>query len=407
MTYVNPAASLPVRQPLFGFAAAGGDAAVPDREARLPVAGQGTVSFEVPDREPFTVSAAGPGESGLRWRIEADAALFEMAAAGRGWEPVARFDGAGIDPDGACPYWFSFDCRNRALLYGKGELRLGTSLARHALPPAPREGDDPWAWVARLDVVGIAARAERGWVWRDPVTVEPPMRVLPRDAVTMDDLARGDVTAPGSLSPVCQRLYDNVAGASFALDTPDFPDFAAAIRRSIEDEGGWCHQRLKEKASLFDPARPNPLMTYLRITLGRDQGESPGVPFVLEIWPGGHYSPVHNHAEANAVIRVLHGRIQVTLYPFLSQTAQPFGVETFGEGDVTWISPRLNQVHALRNLGREPCLTIQCYMYDADNLNHAPEFRDLIDGRITGFAPYSDADFLWFKQKMKEEWAWK
>lgn len=34
-----------------------------------------------------------------------------------------------------------------------------------------------------------------------------------------------------------------------------------------------------------------------------------GIPFVLEIWPAGHNSPIHNHGNAYGIVRVLHGDI--------------------------------------------------------------------------------------------------
>ncbi len=34
-----------------------------------------------------------------------------------------------------------------------------------------------------------------------------------------------------------------------------------------------------------------------------------GIPFVLEIWPAGHSSPIHNHGNAYGIVRMLHGDI--------------------------------------------------------------------------------------------------
>jgi len=92
--------------------------------------------------------------------------------------------------------------------------------------------------------------------------------------------------------------------------------------------------------------------------LGMNGGESPGIPYVMEIWPAGHYSPVHSHAAADAVIRVLHGSIHVSLYPFLSDSVPPFGEADFALGDITWISPSLNQTHQLKNITKDVCVTI-------------------------------------------------
>jgi len=103
----------------------------------------------------------------------------------------------------------------------------------------------------------------------------------------------------------------------------------------------------------------------LRITLGRNSGESPGIPYVMEIWPSNHYSPIHSHADSNAIIRVLHSSINVKLFPFLSEgeNIDPFGEADFEKDDITWLSPELNQIHQLRNNTSDVCITIQCYMY--------------------------------------------
>ncbi|MEO7178447.1 MAG: cysteine dioxygenase family protein, partial [Allosphingosinicella sp.] len=180
------------------------------------------------------------------------------------------------------------------------------------------------------------------------------------------------------------------------------------IKASILDKHGWCARVLEKKANEF--GKYNPKMTYLRITLGTNQGESPGIPFVMEIWPSGNYSPIHNHGGSDAVIRVLHGAINVSLYPFLApEQKTPFAAKTFVREDVTWISARLNQVHQLKNLDPdEPCITIQCYLYSDDNRTHWPYFDYLggdHDGDVEHFDPNSDSDFLSFKEIMKKEYA--
>lgn len=413
MTYVNPAAaarayqSMPPPLTLVGEEEGAGASAA--ASYKLPVRGQGTIGFVLSDSEPFTVTAAGlPGSPVLRWSVDSyGVRLVEASIEGRETELLA-VPGVGLDASLACPYWFSFDCHNRLMRYGKGEMRLGTMLASCPLA-RPAEGEpDPWSWIAGIDDVELSG-AVAGFVdlWKDPVTIDPPMRIIPHDNITMDDIAYGRVTVPASLTPTCQKLYDNVAGKSFILDTPDFPEFSAAIKASILDKDGWCAKVLEKKANEF--GKYDPEMTYLRITLGTNQGESPGIPFVMEIWPSGNYSPIHNHGASDAVIRVLHGEITVSLYAFLApEETKPFAVKTFAKEDVTWISPRLNQVHQLHNLNKqEPCITIQCYLYSENNDVHWPFFDYLGDGKVEYFDPNSDAGFLEFKGIMKEEWAWR
>ena len=410
MTYIDAAARATVRRTVMpADQAANGPV-----RADLTIRGQGTIAFAARVGAPFTLTIWGsePGVPRLRWRVdEAGVSLARSPVLPETeWTylPLAfqdRVKPAGLDPSSACTYWFSFDCHNRAVIYGKGEMRLGTSIAFHQFPMPEKDRPDESSWLMDLQSVEIDAVVPgKIDIWRDPVTVEPPLRVVPHDAITMDDIAEGRLTVPASLTPVCQKLYDNVAGASFILDTPDFPLFSAAIKASIDDPDGWCRKVLEEKAAEFgDP--PNIDKTYLRITLGTNQGESPGIPFVMEIWPGGHYSPIHNHGGANAVIRVLHGEITVRMFPFLSPDhVHPFAVDTFVKEDVTWISAGLNQVHQLINLTPEPCITIQCYLYDEGDRTHWPYF-DYLDGpSVEHFDPNSDATFLDFKRLMKAEW---
>jgi len=108
----------------------------------------------------------------------------------------------------------------------------------------------------------------------------PPI-IVPNDSITLDQLAVGSATVPANLTPECQRLYANVAGASITLDTADFPEFSKAIERSVKTKDLLCWRLLEQKSPEFG---------YLRITLGADLGNSPGVPYVLEIWPALHAS---------------------------------------------------------------------------------------------------------------------
>jgi predicted metal-dependent enzyme (double-stranded beta helix superfamily) len=377
-----------------------------DRDVRLLVRGQGTLGFANPNGGRFTVAAAGPapGAGELQWTVDAEGVSLRTHQAGQ-WTNVLFVEGAGLDPESRCEYWFSFDSHNRELIYGKGEMRLGTSLARFPLPAPTKGQPDPYAWLAQIETVQVSATVDGAVdLWRDPVTGDPPLRVVPNDQLTMEDVAKAEVTVAANLTPACQVLYANVAGTAFALDTPDFPDFSRAIEDSINDPAGWCHQTLAAKAEEFGTRDPQ--KTYLRVTLGRNQGESPGVPFVMEIWPSGHYSPIHNHGGSDAVIKVLHGDISVSLYAMLSpHHQQPFAEATFTKNDVTWISARLNQVHMLQNLKTEPCITIQCYMYAETNLTHYPYFDYLEKADIGHFDPNSDVDFLAFKALMKAEQA--
>ena len=167
------------------------------------------------------------------------------------------------------------------------------------------------------------------------------------------------------------------------------------------------NEKLKSKSTEFNPSTPDLNETYLRITLGKNSGESPGIPYVLEIWPSNHYSPIHSHAATDAIIRVLYGEINVKLFPFLSKkTIEPFGTKVFKKDDITWISPELNKVHQLINLNNESsCITIQCYIYGKKNRIHYDYFDYISeDNQLEQYEPDSDMDFVDFKLLMKKEW---
>jgi len=103
---------------------------------------------------------------------------------------------------------------------------------------------------------------------------------------------------------------------------------------------------------------------------------------------------------------VLHGSIHVSLYPFLGPEVRPFAQADFSEGDSTWMSPTLNTIHQLHNIGStDTCITIQCYMYGGKDRLHY-DFFDYLDdkGSKQQYDPDSDMDFVAFKALMKTEW---
>lgn len=301
-----------------------------------------------------------------------------------------------------CWHWFSIDSMNKHLIFGQGEQREKTSLMSFTVTgDYPPMHDVEYIHFEPTDDKRIQAE-----ISRDPVTIEPPILVVPRDQITMEMAAKYQATVIENLSIACQKLYANIAGDQFELNTPDFPNFADAIAKSIRDPQGWCYKKLKEKETEF--GKLDPLATYLRITLGISQGESPGIPYVMEIWPSQHYSPIHNHAGANAIIKVLHGDVTVKLFDMLSIShKEAFKEVTISKGNVTWITPKLNQTHQLHNQNdNELCVTIQCYLYNTEDKFHY-EYFDYIDtgeNCIKQFLPNSDMDFLDFKHQMKKEW---
>jgi len=309
--------------------------------------------------------------------------------------------------DYAATYWFSVDAQNRRLYAGIGEPRLETVVYTYLFQDT-EERNYKKILETFTTMEYDPTRIQCIKLIKDPITKGIPLKVKNTNDLTMDDIASGSFLPHSNLSTISQKMYNCIAGKQFLLNTPEFPDFSKAIEYSIQTPGCWCNTTLKNKSTEFNKDKPNIEETYLRITLGENNGESPGVPYVMEIWPVGHYSPIHSHANADAVIRVLHGSIHVSLFPYLSENnILPFAAADFKEGDITWISPTLNQTHQLLNLktSAETCITIQCYMYNEKDKTHYDYFDYVdADSQIQPYEPDSDMEFLQFKELMRKEW---
>ena len=66
---------------------------------------------------------------------------------------------------------------------------------------------------------------------------------------------------------------------------------------------------------------------------------------VIELWPAGHSSPIHEHSSSYSYIKILKGKLVNKNYPILSDCAIGQTCIAEGElkeGDATWISPHQN-----------------------------------------------------------------
>jgi len=379
--------------------------------SKLPVAGQGIFVFNHPNtEESCSIQILNIADrSGLNIEFTKEYVMvIELKSLKPCLDPNNR---SGLSSHNGAYYWFSIDSQNQKLYAGIGEPRIETAIYSYTFENTNKaDYESTKQFLESLTYVHFTEPTEGIRFIRDPITKTIPMLVKDTNELTMDDIATGRYMPVANLPPICQKLYQCISGEKFVLDTPDFPDFTQAIEYSIRTPGKWCYQKLLDKSREFNPDKPNPLETYLRITLGQNNGESPGIPYVMEIWPVGHYSPIHSHANANAIIRVLNGTIHVNLFPFLcgeKDGVSPFGFGSFTKGDITWITPTLNVTHQLKNLdvNTYTCITIQCYMYNAHSNNHYDYF-DYIDesGKIQQYEPDSDMDFIDFKTKIREEW---
>lgn len=378
---------------------------------QLLTPGQGVFLFYCKSEGPctFQMLAQGPDPKGLSIEFSSDRVWVKSLPSQESLIDLSN--NKGITTHAGAYYWLSLDAQNQRLYAGVGEARLETAIYSYIFPAPSKEIHKATkAFLESITTIQHGDGIEKIRILKDPITRSIPLCVKDTGDLTMDDIASSAYMPKANLPSMCQKLYDCISGKNFTLNTPDFPDFAQAIEYSIRTPGLWCYERLREKSTEFNPDKPDLSETYLRITLGENNGESPGIPYVMEIWPVGHFSPIHSHANASAVIRVLNGEINVSLFPYLcsgKDGVKPFANATFKENDVAWITPTLNQVHQLKNMEKNSytCITIQCYMYmDADRAHY--DYFDYLDadGAVQQYEPDSDMDFMDFKKKIREEW---
>lgn len=374
---------------------------------QLPVHGQGVFIFSTQSTTSVSFTFYTSDKSdGLVVTLNSTEFLVKRISNSNTYESQSKK--GGLTSKSGAYYWFSLDSQNQTFYAGVGEPRIETSCFSYQF-----EQSKLWEankiFLESLVSISLPSTITHLKLLKNPITSFVPLKIKDTKNLTMDDVAGSEYLPNASLSPAAQILYNCISGPNFTLNTPDFPDFSDAIEYSIKTPGLWCNTRLKQKATEFEKD-PQPLETYLRITLGQNNGDSPGIPYVMEIWPIGHYSPIHNHSNANAIIRVLHGKINVSLYPFLcdsSETVEPFATKEFVKDDITWISPNLNQIHKLKNSdsSSESCITIQCYLYDSTDTTHYDYF-DYLGNKNSKqqYEPDSDMDFLDFKKTIRKEW---
>ena len=175
-------------------------------------------------------------------------------------------------------------------------------------------------------------------ITKQPLVANPSPFVFDAAKATLNIIDRGLFTISSELPPACKVLYETMRNCDlddeYELGVSD-SRFSDAIRYSVNTEGALLNSKLKTK-------------NYLRITMGRGMGESPGIPYVLEIWPPGAKSPIHNHGSVCGLIKILFGTIQSGIFNKVPSTIldsenhfRPKELMKFdaNKDDVLWMSP--------------------------------------------------------------------
>lgn len=358
----------------------------------------------------------------------------------------------GLEPDRFVCYWFSFDRDGLTVRYGKGYVMMETThLEHHFLAGCLEqkamhekmsylfghhvEKEIAFYEVASNEVLETLYASQKGVLYGAkeerqamchaksllsvgnrvklynwPLVANLPPCIIDSSKVTLFDLDGNRQILSASLPAACQELYQNIISKNIDLNWSPVEEerrysLSDAIRHSIITPGSLLHSKLLDKRVQGGDEKCSK-QTYLRVTVGPRFGNSPGVPYVLEIWPKGHGSPVHQHGDAYAVIKVLFGGITIRVFnKHMYENAAPLNQLQVVEGDITWISPNWYQTHQLWNETEDFCATIQCYKYGEEDDIMQPCFNYLSNwSTIEEFLPNSDFEFAEFREAILREY---
>jgi len=294
--------------------------------------------------------------------------------------------------------WISIDHFNQIINIGTGFINLASVVLTINLD----EFDERLHTVKEIAVNSvIPLKTRKKWM---PVVHDYAPAIVGKDQVNLWDIYNNTAVTIDTLPQECRELYSMVAGEGISLKEID----VQAIEYSLATPGCRLYEICAEKKredEFHDESK-----IYVRCTMGEFEGNSPGSPFVLELWPNQSCSsPVHNHSDACAVIKVLHGEIDVSWFdPIVPHgkkndvtgTTLPrqIGYQRFSKDQVTWLTEDMYGCHRLENCHKsKTCITLQCYQYHSSDKAHYEFFDFIVDGEegltTQQFHPNSDIDF--------------
>ena len=286
----------------------------------------------------------------------------------------------GLDADTITTYWLSYDRDNMTIKYGKGYAMEETTLLICNFSEGVTSSDKlakkrkQWSvffgiydqsrynlckdkeptillyrtpsdiakqeerTVTQGEVAGFVHMESLIKVRKQPLVANPSPFVLDATKATLNIIDRGLYTFSSELPPACKVLYETMNNCEldleYELGVSDVR-LSDAVRNSINTEGALLNALLKTK-------------NYLRITMGKGMGESPSITYVLEFWPPGARSPIHNHGAVCGLVKILYGTIQSGIFNKVPSTVldsknnfRPTELFKFDalKGDVLWMSP--------------------------------------------------------------------
>ncbi|CAK0784442.1 hypothetical protein CVIRNUC_007646 [Coccomyxa viridis] len=326
-------------------------------------------------------------------------------------------------------YWLSFDPDSRMLKYGMGHHMEETTLFSCPLPDAlgslyhtcPKlvclrgytgPVQQRSLYETKLSTLGGQRQEAVVTLSRCPLIANPPSLVMDSRHLTLLDLGSREYLASSDLPPACQVLYQHLSQPCIDLNwcaSGRSCRLTDAISYSLRTPGALLHTCCQAKAARLGPGM-SPRQCYIRVSVGLPCGTSPGIPYVMEIWPPGHFSPIHNHGNAFGVVRLLHGSISTRIYnKHLGDDhtgREPVQEMTLNKGDITWFSPNWFQTHQLENTTQDFCCTVQGFQYADDDDVHWPYMQfKAPSGKLDHFLPISDFTFSSMREALLAEYS--
>ena len=390
-----------------------------------------------------------PKDDFMRFRINSEGVKLDLCLEGKTEDvcskKVLAKGSSGLEEGRTASYWISVDRDAFLIKYGKGYVMNETTFHVIDFAPNKKEGCGNAEESTNAVVNKFFSPAEPLYlmvftdtkqnILSSPMIDAKPafqfktrplaanLRPLVKDSstVTLFDLDRGEFTFSADLPTACQELYQTLKGCDLEdHEDPEDPiKLSDAMRYSINTKGRCLNKIMedKKKGSYYTEGH-----VYIRVTLGPDMRTGPGNPFVLEIWPSGSQSAIHNHGGACGVIKMLFGEMKISIYnkimdppadksqelSSLVDSVEPLMTFDAKQGDFTWMDDNWYQTHTLENITDDFCATVQSYRYGRDDRMQWPGFDYINDNDDSDspaiFYPQSDITFREMRDNVLQEY---
>lgn len=153
------------------------------------------------------------------------------------------------------------------------------------------------------------------------------------------------------------RALSDALGPSSGLDSADVnpEDIIQLMRQYTSKETEW------RQYAFADPSR-----NYTRNLVDEGNGKS---NLLVLVWNPGRGSPIHDHANAHCVMKMLKGQLKETLYaPALDEAStgatrppQIIKETVYSENEVTYISDQIGLHKIFNTSNDEPAISLHLY----------------------------------------------